>query len=74
MMSDQPMQQLEQASGAAFDRMWLQMMIQHHTGAIQASQTEPRDGQNPDAKALPQKIINAQQAEVTQMHEMLKTI
>jgi uncharacterized protein (DUF305 family) len=75
MMSDQQMQQLEQAaSGAAFDRMWLQMMIQHHTGAIQMAQTELANGQSPDAKALAQKIIDAQQAEITQMQEMLKTI
>lgn len=74
MMSDQQMQQLGAATGPEFDRMFLQMMIQHHTGAIQMSQTELRDGQNPDAKALAQQIIAAQQAEITQMQALLKTI
>ena len=71
MMTDQQMQQLEQASGAEFDRMWLQMMIAHHEGAVQMAQTELRDGRNPEAKALAQKIIDAQQTEITQMQEML---
>lgn len=74
MMADAQMRQLQQASGAAFDRMWLQMMIQHHTAAIQMSQTELRNGNNPDAKALAQKIIDAQQAEITQMQAVLRTI
>lgn len=71
MMSDQQMQQLEQASGVEFDRMWLEMMIAHHEGAVQMAQTELRDGRNPEAKALAQKIIDAQQTEITQMQEML---
>ncbi|MEN3265700.1 DUF305 domain-containing protein [Pseudonocardia sp.] len=74
MMSDQQMQQLGTVSGAAFDRMWLQMMIQHHTGAVQMSQTELRGGQNGDAKALAQTIITGQQAQIAQMQNLLKTI
>ncbi|MCA1696439.1 MAG: DUF305 domain-containing protein, partial [Actinobacteria bacterium] len=34
MMSGGEMQQLGQATGAAFDRMFLQMMISHHKGAV----------------------------------------
>ncbi|MGQ0483526.1 MAG: DUF305 domain-containing protein [Pseudonocardia sp.] len=74
MMSGQQMQQLEGASGAAFDRMFLQMMIEHHTGAIEMAEVELRDGQNADAKALAQKIIEAQRAEITQMRELLTTV
>ncbi len=74
MMSGQQMQQLEGASGAAFDRMFLQMMIEHHTGAIEMAEVELRDGQNADAKALAQKIIDAQRAEITQMRELLTTV
>lgn len=73
MMSGQQMQQLDAASGPAFDRMFLQMMIQHHQGAVQMAQTELRDGQNPEAKALAQRIITAQQAEIAQMQTMLDT-
>lgn len=71
MMSDQQMQQLGAANGAAFDTMWLQMMTEHHTGAITMAQTELRDGQSADAKALAQKIIDAQQTEIATMKQLL---
>ena len=74
MMTDQQMQQLDSANGAAFDRMWLQMMTEHHTGAVDMAQTELRDGQNPEAKALAQKIIDAQQAEIATMKQLLTTV
>jgi len=71
MMSDQQMQQLNQVSGPEFDRMFLQMMIQHHEGAVAMSKTELTDGQNPEAKALAQSIIAAQQREITEMQTLL---
>ncbi len=73
MMSDQQMHQLGAANGAAFDTMWLQMMTEHHTGAITMARTELRDGQSTDAKALAQKIIDAQQAEIATMKQLLGT-
>lgn len=70
-MSTEQMTSLEALSGAAFDRMWLQMMIDHHEGAIDMSNTELQDGINPDAKKMAQAIIANQQAEITQMRGML---
>jgi uncharacterized protein (DUF305 family) len=71
MMSAEQMTSLEGLSGAEFDRMWLQMMIDHHTGAIDMSNTELRDGSNADAKKMAQAIIANQEAEITQMRGML---
>jgi uncharacterized protein (DUF305 family) len=71
MMSSEQMTSLGALSGAAFDRMWLQMMIDHHAGAIDMSNTELQDGINPDAKKMAQAIIANQQAEITQMRGML---
>ena len=71
MMSGQQMQQLDQASGAAFDTMFLRMMIGHHQGAVTMSKTELAEGENPDAKALAQNIIDAQQREITAMQTLL---
>jgi uncharacterized protein (DUF305 family) len=71
MMSAEQMTSLEGLSGAEFDRMWLQMMIDHHTGAIDMSNTELRDGSNPDVKKMAQAIIANQEAEITQMRGML---
>jgi len=71
-MSQDQMTALRNSTGAAFDAMWLKMMIEHHQGAVAMSNTELADGANPDAKALARNIITAQQAEITQMQGMLK--
>jgi uncharacterized protein (DUF305 family) len=71
MMSGDQMQQLEQATGPEFDRMFLQMMITHHQGAITVAQTELRAGQNPAARQLAQRIIDSQQREITEMQALL---
>lgn len=71
MMSDGEMQQLGQATGAAFDRMFLQMMISHHSGAVMMAKVELNGGQNPDVRQLAQRIIDAQQREITEMRTLL---
>lgn len=70
-MTPEQMTQLRDASGADFDRMWLQMMIAHHQGAVDMANTEIADGTNADAKALAHNILTAQQAEIQQMRGML---
>lgn len=72
MMSNEQMQQLSSASGPAFDQMFLHMMIAHHQGAVTMAQTELVQGSNPTARQLAQNIINAQQAEITQMQTLLQ--
>ncbi|MGQ4616513.1 DUF305 domain-containing protein [Nocardia sp. R7R-8] len=71
MMSAEQMAALGAASGPDFDRQWLTMMIEHHAGAIAMAQTELAEGANADAKALAERIIGAQQAEIAQMRAML---
>jgi uncharacterized protein (DUF305 family) len=66
-MTDADMQQLAAAKGTQFDSMWLSMMIAHHQGAIDMAKTEIAQGSNAEAKALAQKIIDGQQAEITEM-------
>ncbi|WP_037264065.1 DUF305 domain-containing protein [Kibdelosporangium aridum] len=70
-MGADDMTKLSKAKGAAFDRMWLDMMIKHHEGAIEMARTQLGKGSNPDTKSLAQKIIDAQQAEITEMKAML---
>lgn len=67
MMTGGQMQQLTASSGAAFDRLFLQEMTQHHEGAVEMAGAELRDGASADAKALAQKIIDAQRAEIATM-------
>jgi uncharacterized protein (DUF305 family) len=71
MMSDADMERLGAATGAEFDQMFLEMMIEHHTGAIEMAKTEQQDGENPDAIALAEKIEADQTAEIAQMEELL---
>jgi len=63
-----------QARGAGFDRMWLEMMIEHHQGAVAVARTELAQGSNPDSKKLARFIVDAQSAEITQMSSMMATI
>jgi len=65
MMSAADMATLTAAKGAAFDKQFLTMMISHHEGAITMAKQETSQGSNADAKALAQKIITDQQAEIT---------
>lgn len=70
-MTPDAMTHLQHATGADFDRMWLQMMIEHHQGAVDMANTELANGTNADAKTSAQNIITAQQAEIQQMRGML---
>lgn len=72
MMSAQEMADLESKSGAAFDQMWLTMMIAHHEGAVTMSEQELAQGENAQVKALAQGIITAQDKEIAEMKAMLK--
>ncbi|ANH40506.1 hypothetical protein I601_4111 [Nocardioides dokdonensis FR1436] len=71
MMTDADMESLGTASGAEFDQMFLTMMIEHHTGAIEMAQTEQQNGENPDAIALAEKIEADQTTEIAQMEDLL---
>lgn len=71
MMSMDEMGQLETATGAEFDKMWLQMMIKHHQGAITMARTELTGGADADAKTLAQAIIDGQSDEIATMTALL---
>jgi uncharacterized protein (DUF305 family) len=71
MVTGEDMARLGKATGAAFDRLWVQMMIEHHQGAIDMAGTELESGSNADAKKLAQQIIDAQQDEIAEMQGML---
>lgn len=72
MMTSDQMKRLMAASGPAFDKLFLQLMIQHHQGAIEMASTEWEAGSNPDALALAQAIVTDQTAEIATMQTMLQ--
>jgi uncharacterized protein (DUF305 family) len=71
MMTAEDMDALEAASGGEFDEMFLTMMIEHHRGAVEMANTELDDGKFADALSLAQKIIDAQEAEISEMEAIL---
>jgi len=71
MMSSEDMDKLGKASGTEFDTMFLDMMVQHHEGAVDSAKTEKADGKYGPATKLADDVITAQSAEIEQMNKML---
>lgn len=61
-------------TGAVFDREFLNRMIAHHTTAVAMAQAELAQGSNPQAKELATSIVSAQQKEIAEMNDLLKTV
>lgn len=65
------MGQLEHASDAEFQDLWLQMMVEHHEGAVEMAHEEAEHGTFDDAVALADHIASSQQREIDRMEKML---
>jgi uncharacterized protein (DUF305 family) len=74
MVDDATMAKLGTLTGAEFDALWLQSMINHHRGAIEMARVEIANGRNADMITMARNIASAQQAEVDQMTPMLAGI
>lgn len=74
MMDAAGLDALKAAKGTEFDRMFLEAMTEHHTGAIKAAKKELSDGQSSEAKTLAQQIIAAQEAELAEMKVLLSKL
>ncbi len=74
MMSSADMTALRNATGPAFDEMFLAMMIEHHQGAVAMAKAEIRDGRHTPAKHLAEDIQRAQAAEIVSMQDLLTRI
>ncbi|PRZ08561.1 uncharacterized protein (DUF305 family) [Isoptericola sp. CG 20/1183] len=71
MLSEAQLAELEQASGAEFDELYLAGMIQHHEGAITMSTTVMTEGVDERAHELANDIGAGQLAEIGRMQELL---
>jgi uncharacterized protein (DUF305 family) len=63
--------ELEAASGAEFRRLWLELMIEHHEGAVDMAGDEVERGEFGPAIELAESIADSQGAEIDRMTEML---
>lgn len=74
MMSDDEMASLESTSGTEATRLFLEGMIAHHEGAIEMAKFEIQAGENNDALALAQAIVDSQSDEIAEMKALLAAI
>lgn len=71
MMSREELAQLDESTGSAASRMFLEQMIAHHEGAVSSAEQHLQEGANPEALELSEDIIEDQQAEIEEMEELL---
>lgn len=62
------MGRLRNAKGTQFDRMFLEMMIPHHAGAILMGDEALQQSARPEIRRLGAKIVDAQAGEIGEMH------
>lgn len=74
MMTEEDMAALDAATGTEASRLFLEQMIVHHEGAVEMAQIEVDSGTNPDAVAMAQAIIDAQNIEIETMREILQSL
>ena len=74
MMSDGDMEMLMDATGTDAARMYLEGMIEHHKGALDAAETQIADGKYPPAVELAEKIAKDQAAEIAKMEGLLASL
>jgi uncharacterized protein (DUF305 family) len=71
MMTTEDMDALENASDEEFQDMWLEMMIEHHEGAIEMAETERAEGRFKEAVDLAEQVVEAQTEEIDTMKGLL---
>ena len=71
MQSAQTLSELAALKDDAFDDRWMEMMIDHHEGAITMAKDVIAQGSDPAVRTLAEQVITAQQAEIEQMTGML---
>jgi uncharacterized protein (DUF305 family) len=71
MMSAEEMDELQDAPDPEFQDMWLEMMIEHHQGAVEMAQAQQEDGTSPEAVELAETIESSQEQEIETMESLL---
>jgi uncharacterized protein (DUF305 family) len=77
MLTKEQLEQLDASSGVEFDRAFLNLMIQHHEGALQMVKdllATPRAGQEVDVNVFANDVVTVQTAEIGAMRQMLSQL
>ncbi|MFJ5898251.1 DUF305 domain-containing protein [Streptomyces sp. NPDC093064] len=70
MATEAQLKQLRAARGAAFDELFLKLMIMHHNGAIVMATSVLSDGNNVQVQEMANEVIAQQTSEINRMREM----
>lgn len=73
MLTDEELSKLESASGAEFDKLFLEGMIAHHEGAIDMSRMI-KDTTTKEINAFGVNVVEVQSAEIREMKEILESL
>ena len=77
MLTEEQLKELDAAKGVAFDRLFLEFMIQHHEGALKMVKdllATPRAGQEVDVNVFANDVVTVQTAEIGVMRQMLSQL
>lgn len=77
MLTEAQLAALDAARGVDFDRAFLELMIQHHEGALQMVKdlfATPRAGQEVDVNVFANDVVTVQTAEIGIMRQMLSEL
>jgi len=77
MLTEAQLKEMDSAKGVAFDRAFLELMIQHHEGALQMVKdlfATPRAGQEVDVNVFANDVVTVQTAEIGAMRQMLSQL
>ncbi|MDO5697856.1 MAG: DUF305 domain-containing protein [Dermatophilus congolensis] len=71
-MSPESMERLAAAEGKEFDHLWLEMMIDHHAGAVRSARDVLQTTANTEVRALAESMVADQTKEIDTMRTLLK--
>ena len=74
MLSEADLRTLEEATGTDAARIYLEAMVEHHRGAIEAAEAEIAAGEHEPAVELARRIAEDQAAEIPKMQALLAAL
>lgn len=74
MATQAELDQLESLSGSSFDQLFLELMIDHHQGAVDMCVQVIADGQEPVLQSMANEMLTTQSTQISRMEQMLAGI
>lgn len=60
--------------GREYDRRWLELMIEHHEGALEISARQMQEGSNDESIEMAESVLEMQQREIREMRVLLPAV